>query len=307
VTAVTLAVGLSLTLDLLVKELPESVHPVAYFGRFVGRLDREWERPRGVGLLAALALPVVAGGVLASPVWALARVEPLVGAVLAGLVLFACTSLRLLLDVVSDVVAETETDLDAAREGLLALAGRDASSLSAGQVRSAAVESLAENLADGLLASLGAFVAGALVGATVSPALSLTLATGAAAWVKAVNTMDSMLGYRSKPVGWGPAKLDDVVMWLPARASAVVLAAVAFAPSSLARAREWDPEVPSPNSGWPMGVLAAALEVRLEKPGVYVLNPDADLPTVADAERGLRLVAAAGLASYVLAGVLTWS
>ncbi|MDG5778035.1 adenosylcobinamide-phosphate synthase CbiB [Haloarculaceae archaeon H-GB1-1] len=306
-TVATLAVGLSLALDLLVGELPEAVHPVAYFGRFVGRLDREWTNPRLVGTAAALVLPLLAAGVLAAPVWALARREPLAGAALAGVVLFASTSLRLLVSIVREVVAASETDLDGAREGLLALAGRDAASLSAGQVRSAAVESLAENLADGLVAALGAFALGAVVGAQWSPAAALALAAAAAAWTKAVNTMDSMLGYRSKPVGWAPAKLDDVVMWLPARASALALAVVALDPASLRRAKAWNPDVPSPNSGWPMGVAAAALDVRLEKPGVYDLNSSASLPSVADAERGVRLVAAAGLLSYVVAGVVAWS
>ncbi|MFB6185234.1 MAG: adenosylcobinamide-phosphate synthase CbiB [Haloarculaceae archaeon] len=302
----TAALGLALALDLAVGEPPESVHPVAWFGRLVGRVDREWSRPRLVGGLAALVLPLIAAVAVAVLVWALATVRPLAGVVLAALVLFVSTTLRLLLSVGRDVAAATETDLDVARERLLALAGRDASTLSAGQVRSAVVESLAENLADGLVASLSAFVVGALVGGTVSPAVALALAAAGAAWVKAVNTMDSMLGYRSKPVGYAPATLDDVVMWVPARLAAVALALAMGAPGALGRARTWLADVPSPNSGWPMGVAAAALDVRLEKPGVYVLNPGGALPSRADADRSVRGVAIAGLLSYLVGGVLTW-
>ncbi|MFB6163948.1 MAG: cobalamin biosynthesis protein, partial [Haloarculaceae archaeon] len=178
---------------------------------------------------------------------------------------------------------------------LRALAGRDAAGLTPGQVRSAAVESAAENLADGLVGPLSAFAVGAQV--------SLAVGAAAAAWVKAVNTMDSMLGYRSKPVGWAPARLDDLVMWLPARAAAVLLAAAALAPGSLSAARRWTPAVPSPNSGWPMGVLAAALAVRLEKPGGYELNPGADLPSPTAARRGVRTVAIAGLLAYLAAAL----
>jgi adenosylcobinamide-phosphate synthase len=124
--------------------------------------------------------------------------------------------------------------------------------------------------------------------------------------VKAVNTMDSMLGYRSKPVGWAPARLDDLVMWVPARATAVLLAVATVAPASLPAARSWLADVPSPNSGWPMGVFAAALDVRLEKPGVYVLNDGAALPTLDDARRAVGRARLAGLLAYLCVGVLAW-
>jgi adenosylcobinamide-phosphate synthase len=217
------------------------------------------------------------------------------------------TSLRRLLAVAREVTAATETDLGRAREDLRALAGRDASALSAGEVRSAVVESLAENLADGLVAPLGAFALGAAGGAFAgSTALALALGSAGAVWVKAVNTLDSMLGYRSKPVGWGAARLDDAVMCLPARTTAILLAAVCLAPGSLVRAREWVDGVPSPNSGWPMSVIAAALGVSLVKPGVYELPGGSDLPSVADADSARRRVAAAGGLAYLLAGVVAW-
>ncbi|WP_336000273.1 adenosylcobinamide-phosphate synthase CbiB [Halorientalis halophila] len=287
------AVGLALALDTAVAELPNSLHPVAWFGRAVAPLDREWGAPRLVGLCSAVALPLTAAAVAWVGITAATTASLLLGAVLAGLALFVTTSLRRLLSTARQVSEDSERDLPAAREGLRALAGRDASELTAGQVRSAAVESAAENLADGLVAPLAAFALGAQV--------SLALGAAAAVWVKAVNTMDSMLGYRSKPVGWAPARLDDAVMWTPARASALLLAVAAGAPTALARAAYWVESVPSPNSGWPMGTLAAALSVRLEKPGAYVLNPTAALPTVEDSRRARRVVAVAGVLAYALA------
>jgi adenosylcobinamide-phosphate synthase len=290
------AVGLALVLDAAVAELPTPVHPVAWFGRAVGALDRDWPAPRLVGLVGALAFPLAAGVLVWTVVAAATAFAPLAGAAVAGLVLFVTTSLRRLLSAVRTVSEATERDLTLAREELRALAGRDASALSAGQVRSAAVESAAENLADGLVAPLLAFA----VGAQFSPAIG----AAAAAWVKAVNTMDSMLGYRSKPVGWGPARLDDAAMWVPARASALLLAVATGAPTATRRASRWVESVPSPNSGWPMGALAAGLDVRLEKPDVYVLNADANLPTVADARAAVRTVAVAGGLAYALTAAL---
>jgi adenosylcobinamide-phosphate synthase len=308
-----LAVAGALALDAAVGEPPTRLHPVAWLGRAVGAADRNWRRPRLFGACLAAGLPLLAGGAAAALVVAAGWIHPLVAAAVAATGLFVSTSLRRLLARGAEVVALSETDPGTARDRLRALAGRDAASLSPGQVRSAAVESLAENLADGLVAPLCGFGVG-VAAASLSgwgAVAALACGSGVAAWVKAVDTLDSMLGYRDRPVGRVPARLDDAVMWLPARASALLLAAVARSPATLRGAAAWRPAVPSPNSGWPMGVLAATLGVRLEKPGVYVLNPGSGLP---DADRGraaVRQVAAAGVLAYALVGaglgVLAWS
>ena len=301
------AVALALALDVAVGEPRDAFHPVAWFGRLVGRVDHEWRRPGLAGAFAALTLPLAAALIVGVAVAVAVAVHPIAGVVLAGLALFVTTSLRSLLGTADRVIGLTEDDLPAAQEALLALAGRDAGNLSAGQVRSAATESAAENLADGLVAPLGAFAV-LVVGASLAsrPALALPLAAAGAAWVKGVNTLDSMLGYQHKAVGGPSARLDDLVMWLPARASAVLIAVAALAPGSLVRARQWARAPPSPNSGWPMATLAVAVDARLQKPGVYDLDPDAALPSVADARRGVRIVGVAGLLAYVLAGVIAW-
>ncbi|MFB6169556.1 MAG: cobalamin biosynthesis protein, partial [Haloarculaceae archaeon] len=146
------AVALAALLDWLAGELPRRLHPVAWFGRLVAPLDRVWRHPRVVGALGALALPLAAAAVVGGAVWLASVRSPPVGAALAGLALFTTTSLRMLLDAAGSVVAASESDPAAARADLPALAGRDPSGLSAGELRSAAVESAAENLADGLVA-----------------------------------------------------------------------------------------------------------------------------------------------------------
>ncbi|MFC4543179.1 adenosylcobinamide-phosphate synthase CbiB [Halosolutus amylolyticus] len=294
---VTLAVlGLAFSLDLLIGEPPTAAHPVAWFGRLVGALDRDWhDDDRGqrlVGVGIALVTPLVPAGAAAGIVLVASAGHGTAGAIAAGVVLFLTISLRSLLDLTETVVAATETDLETAREEVRGLVGRDAASLSPAEIRSAAIESAGENLADGLVATLLPF--------TVLAPLSLPAAAAAAAWVKGVNTLDSMLGYPSKPIGTASARLDDVVMWLPARLAAVAIAVAAADPLALGRAREWARDPPSPNSGWPMATLACALDVRLTKPGVYDLAPDRDLPTVADGERAVRLVGLAGVVAIAI-------
>ncbi|WP_049901298.1 adenosylcobinamide-phosphate synthase CbiB [Halococcus agarilyticus] len=292
------ALGVGLVLDTVFEEFPQRVHPVALFGRVVAPLDRSWSHPRFVGATIALCLPIGAAVVAGFATALVVAANPAVGGVVAGLVVFATTSLARLVSVAEDVIDLTATDPAAARGSIRALVGRKTDDLTPAQLRSAAVESAAENLADGLVAPLVAFALGARV--------SLAVGVAGAVWVKAVNTLDSMLGYRSKPVGGASARLDDLVMWVPARASAVLLAVAGRSPRALLQAQKWSHSPTSPNSGWPMATLATALDVRLEKRGAYVLNPDTDLPSVERAHEGVRVVGIAGLGAFALAGMIAW-
>ena len=298
-TLTTLAIlGFAFSLDLLIGEPRSSLHPVAWFGRLVGVLDREWSpnprTQRRVGILIAFLVPMVP----AAAAWAVVTValgyQSLVGAVAAALVLFSTTSLRLLLDLTQAVIEETDDggDLEVARERVRGLVGRETDSLTGQGLRSAAIESAAENLSDGFAATLLPF-------ALLAP-VSLPAAAAVAAWIKGVNTLDSMLGYPSKPIGTASARLDDFVMYLPARVTAVCLALASFRPRTLARARECARVPASPNAGWPMAVLAYGLGVRLEKPDAYVLNAGGTLPTVQDGNRAVSMV---GLAAAILVAV----
>jgi len=300
-TITTLAViGLAFSLDLLIGEPRNQWHPVAWFGRFVAFLDRDWaSTDRGqqvVGIAIAGFTPLLPAIVAGGLVYAVGTIQPLAGAVLAGVVLFVSTSLRSLLELTETVLEATEGDLEIAREEIRGLVGRERTGLSSEQLRSAAIESVAENLADGLVASLVAF-------ALFAP-VSLPVATAAAVWVKGVNTLDSMLGYPEKPIGTASARLDDFVMWIPARLTALAIAAAAGNPRALWEARTWARVPASPNSGWPMATLACVLSIRLWKVGVYDLNPDADLPTIEDGTRAVTLVGFAAVVSVIFAVVL---
>ena len=295
----TVAVVIALLLDLRFAEPPESIHPVAAFGSILEWLDAtladEPSRPLLLGTGMAVLLPIGYAVSLAAPVWLFERIHPLLGAALAGGLLFTTVSLRMLVTVAGEVVEASTASGSAGRELAIALVGRDTASLSPGQLRSAAVESAAENLADGLVGPLLAFALGSL--------LSLPVGVGAAAWVKGVNTLDSMFGYPDRAVGTPSARLDDVVEWLPARLSAVLIAIASGTPLSLRRVGRSARVPDSPNSGWPMATLAVAADVRLEKPGAYRLNEGATLPSVERARHGVNIVGRAGLLAFAATGV----
>ncbi|MFB6131805.1 MAG: CobD/CbiB family cobalamin biosynthesis protein [Halanaeroarchaeum sp.] len=294
----TLAIAVAFALDRLVGEPPESFHPVVWFGTVVDRFDRDWPRPGVLGAGVAVFLPLGAALVAGGAVAVAATFGRLPGLVAAGFVLFVSVSLGSLVDTGSAVIREAATDPDRAATDARSLVGRDTATLGSGAIRSAAVESVAENLADGLVGPLLAFALGSFV--------SLPVAAGATAWVKGVNTLDSMLGYRTHPMGRGSARLDDVVAWLPARLSAALLAIAAANPGTLRTASRWAHAPASPNSGWPMVTIAAVLDVSLVKPGAYALIPGRGLPDESEAVAGVRIVERAGVLAFVLAGVIAW-
>ncbi len=122
----------------------------------------------------------------------------------------------------------------------------------------AAVESVAENTSDGVVAPM---LFGLLFGAP-----------GALAY-KAVNTLDSMVGYRKGPyeeLGWASARLDDLVNFVPARATVLAAAAISGRPATALRtARRYGPLTASPNAGRAEAAFAGALGVRLGGPNTY--------------------------------------
>ena len=232
------------------------------------------------------------------------------GALVLGVLLKPLLSWRMLRDEVLAVEAALQQSLPAGRERLTWLVSRDTAQLDAGQVRESAIETLAENLSDSVLAPLFWFAVAGLPGAAL---------------YRFANTADAMWGYPGwrgqgddrrhwQWAGKWTARADDLLNWIPARLTALLLAL-----SGLAAGRRpgWgalrqDARVtPSPNGGWPMGAMARLLGVRLGKPGVYVLNPAGRVPQAAELQQAVahagRVVATLVAAALAAALVLGWA
>jgi adenosylcobinamide-phosphate synthase len=184
---------------------------------------------------------------------------PLRGVVSAG-VIFASLSMRGLAEAALGVERELrEGDLEQARARVGEMVGRDADALSGSEVSRAAVESVAENASDGVVAPM---LYGLLFGAP-----------GALAY-RAINTLDSMVGYHRGPyeeLGWASARLDDLVNLIPARVTALAAAAVSGRPLfTLGIARRYGPLTASPNAGWAEAAFAGALDLSLGGTNVYI-------------------------------------
>lgn len=327
-TTAACALLLAIAIDRWWGELPARLHPVVWMGWYLGLLGRtiapqalaaggaEGEHmsvdlPQNwmqftLGALAWLLGAVVVFGFamfLQHQIIGLIGYQTIQHVLLAsfGLALFLkpMFAMKMLCAEVRAVEVALQQSLPAGRERLSMLVSRDTSALSESQVRESAIESLAENLNDSVIAPLFWFVLLGLPGAAV---------------YRFANTADAMWGYKGVYKGqdweWAgkwAARADDVLSWLPARITAVLLWGVAspkkrsFNSSFWSALRQEAFKTPSPNSGWPMAAMALVLNIQLSKPGVYVLHPSGHGAQSADTSKAIVLSSKA-----VLAGVLIY-
>jgi adenosylcobinamide-phosphate synthase len=206
--------------------------------------------------------------------WAAFQLPWVLAILLLGLALKPMLAWSMLRSEVAAVEVALAQSLDAGRQRLAMLVSRDTTNLSETEVRESAMESLAENLNDSVVAPIFWFVLFGLPGAAI---------------YRFANTADAMWGYRGlrNGVNWEwagkwAARADDVLSWLPARITALLIKLLSQG-VDLAKLGLEARKTPSPNSGWPMAAMALALGVRLQKPGVYVLNPSGTPPEPKDA------------------------
>ncbi len=270
--------------DILLGEPPAKVHPVVWIGKFIAFLRAHARPNRASGI--ALAIIVIAVTVLSGHLAVKAAgFVPLLPLLVSAYLFKSTFAIRCLLQVSRDIGQMIDRDMDEAKSMLPALVGRDTSSLSKSQASSAVIESLSENYVDSILSPIFYYLLLSPFGLGLEAALAF----------KAISTMDSMIGYKTKglkEIGFAGAKLDDLANYIPARLSIVFigLARPAGAGAALLAALRDHSATPSPNSGWPMAALAGALNIRLEKPGYYVLEEDGKEPETSDVPRALQLM-----------------
>ncbi len=308
-TATALAILVALAVDRQFGEPPARWHPVVAMGRYLGwagarcapragQPHRAWR----VFVLGALAwtLGATLVVVLAMGLATLVHGAPMLWqALLLGVLLKPLLAWRLLREEVFAVEAALAESLAAGRTRLAWLVSRDVTVLTVAQVRESAIESLAENLNDSVVAPLFWFLIAGLPGAAL---------------YRFANTADAMWGYRGEHQGrdwtWAgkwAARADDVLSWVPARITALLLAL--WGPWPVWRQLPGEARLTaSPNSGWPMAAMALGLGVRLGKPGVYSLNASGRAPGPADTSRAIARATRVlqTLCAGALLGVLWW-
>ena len=261
-------------------------HPVVYMGKAISKLEkflrpRLPKTPQGEllgGAIVAFCLPVGTFLLTGLVCWGAARLHPLLGLAVQMFWCGQALAARGLVQESTNVYKELKKpDLPGARKAVSRIVGRDTAELTAEGVTKAAVETVAENASDGVIAPLLYMLIG-------GAPLALTY--------KAINTMDSMLGYKNEKYlyfGRVPAKLDDVANYLPSRLAALLwVAAAAFTHNDAKGAwKIWRRDRrnhASPNSAQTESACAGALGVQLAGPAYYFGEYYAK-PTIGDALR----------------------
>ena len=255
-------VAIGWVLDLLLGDPCRLPHPVVLFGRMISRCEhrfnrREYNRRAAGALVVAVLVAVVF--VSAWGLTALADLlSPVAGIAVRSVLVFYCLAGTTLVREVRSVFTALDRSLDDGRHQVARIVGRDTSELTAQEVRTAALETLAENLSDGVVAPLFWY---------------LLLGVPGMMAYKMINTLDSMVGYRTEryaDFGCFAARLDDIANWLPARLTAFLMVLSCGArPSHFRFVARYGRCHASPNSGWPEAALAGALDCRFGGPHNY--------------------------------------
>ena len=266
---------LALMIDLLLGEPPRAVHPVVWMGKIISIWERFTPAHGARSQLVyggGMALPTTF--IFTSPAYLLLvymkEVSPIVYIIVGASLLKSALSFRELRRSALEIKAFlTKDNLNEARSKMPALVSRETQSLGKPALASATMESVAENACDSFVAPLFYFLLFGVPGAIA---------------YRVVNTLDAMIGYHGKYeyLGKVAARLDDILNFIPARISGLLLVIAAHLYKKDSK-NAWQVmlrdhgKTASPNAGWPMSAMAGALRTRFEKKGCYCLG-DANNP-----------------------------
>jgi adenosylcobinamide-phosphate synthase len=256
--------------DIVVGDPRVNWHPVILIGNFIGFLDRTLRpitaRPdlqRLLGMVLVITVVLICYSAAAALLHLAFQIHALFGAFVAVLLLSTTVATKSLAQAGMEIYQLlVQQDMPAARQKLSWIVGRDTADLETGEIVRGTVETVAENIVDGIVSPL--FYA--LLG-------SVPLAMA----YRAINTMDSMLGYKNEKYlhfGWAAARLDDVANYIPARVTGAILllttVLLGLDVKGAWRAIKNDASGhPSPNSGIPEAAVAGALGIRLGGQNYY--------------------------------------
>ena len=313
--AITLLIGW--LLDLWLGDPAWLPHPVVGFGKMIAfgehRLNKGSHRMLKGGLLA-VGLILLAFGFT----WVLRTVLsvfaififdgtheqvyqlPVFLWIFDVMAIFCCLAGTTLIREVREVFHAVDRSLDEGRKQVARIVGRDTSELSAQEVRTAALETLAENLSDGVIAPLFWLAIGGV------PAMVA---------YKMVNTLDSMIGYRTdryKDFGCWAAHIDDVANYIPARITALLMAIAAGKPQLIGFVWRNGCNHASPNSGYPEAALAGILDCRFGGPHYYFgelfykpyIGENARELTTADMQKAVRINRTAEVLAIIIITII---
>lgn len=262
-----LILAIAATLDYLIGDPWGWPHPVRlmgwvihYFQTFTEKYLHHPLAQRSAGIILAIGLVTSSGIVGWLIIQTAQSLHPLLGIIIASILLASCFAGRSLRTAGEEVLQSlNQKDINTTRSILSRYVGRDTDRLTEPEILRAVLETVTENATDGVIAPLFYAILGAFLPGVGSVPLALAY--------KAASTLDSMVGYREYPyiyIGWFSAKQEDILSWLPCRLLVITLAILSGKPLYVWRICQRDAiKDSSPNSGWSECAYAAVLGVQL--------------------------------------------
>lgn len=247
-------------LDLILGDPQWMPHPVVGFGKMIALGEKQLNKGshrKLKGALLAIFLVALVFVVIFILDQQLSNLNALLSIVFRTLIIFWCLAGTTLIREVRQTFLAVDRSLEEGRKQVARIVGRDTTQLSAQEIRTAALETLAENLSDGVIAPLFWLAIGGVPGMLA---------------YKMVNTLDSMIGYKTdryKDFGCFAARFDDVVNYIPARITAFLMVLASGRLSLLKFVAKYGSQHASPNSGYPEAALAGILNCRFGGPHTY--------------------------------------
>ncbi|MBO7581487.1 MAG: cobalamin biosynthesis protein CobD [Bacteroidaceae bacterium] len=282
-------------LDLLLGDSSWLPHPVVGFGKMISfgekRLNKGCRRMLKGALMAIFLI-----GFVFAITWFICYPLTSYFKLFTSILIFFCLAGTTLIREVREVFRAVDRSLEEGRKQVARIVGRDTSELSAQEIRTAALETLAENLSDGVIAPLFWLAVGGV------PAMMA---------YKMVNTLDSMIGYRTeryKDFGCWAARIDDIANFIPARLTGLLMVLAAGKPQLVGFVWRNGRKHASPNSGYPEAALAGALDCRFGGPHYYFgelfdkpyIGENARELTTADMQKAVRINRIAEILAIVI-------
>ena len=282
-------------LDLLLGDPSWLPHPVVGFGKMISFGEKRLNKGSRRMLKGALMAIFLIGFVFAIT-WFICYPLTSYFKLFTSILIFFCLAGTTLIREVREVFRAVDRSLEEGRKQVARIVGRDTSELSAQEIRTAALETLAENLSDGVIAPLFWLAVGGV------PAMMA---------YKMVNTLDSMIGYRTeryKDFGCWAARIDDIANFIPARLTALLMVLAAGKPQLVGFVWRNGRKHASPNSGYPEAALAGVLDCRFGGPHYYFgelfdkpyIGENARELTTADMQKAVRINRIAEILAIVI-------
>lgn len=275
-------------------------HPVVGFGKTIHSFEKRLNKGKNrkfKGALTALFLVIATFSISWLVIDTLYSFHNTIGVIVSSIVVFFCLAGKTLVNEVRMVFSALNRSLEEGRTQVSRIVGRDTSQLTAQEVRTAALETLAENLSDGVIAPLFCFC---LLGV---PGIMT---------YKMINTLDSMIGYKNeryKDFGCWAAHIDDIANYIPARLTALLMVMAAGKPNLIKFVIKYGKCHASPNSGYPEAALAGILDCRFGGPHSYFgemvykpfIGTTERIFTLGDAKKAIRINI---LSEYMMTGII---